>query len=237
MKKDKLRDVWSHMKQRCNNPKCRAYARYGGRGITCCDEWREYPAFYDWAVSNGYAEGLSLDRIDPNGNYEPSNCRWITIQEQQRNKERTIYAEVNGEVRTLAEWAELSGLLYRTIRYRYERGIRGEALIDKENERTKAAVKVEIKGEIHTLEEWARLSGVQIRTLRKRYERGVRGEDLIDKENERKKEAMKVEINGEVHTFKEWERVSGVLCRTMRMRYEKGIRGEELLEQGYKKKG
>ena len=232
--RDKLHDVWSHMKQRCDNPNLRMYARYGGRGITYCNEWRDYPAFHDWAVSNGYTEGLSIDRIDPNGNYEPSNCRWITMKEQQRNKERTIYAEINGEVRTLAEWSELYGLLYRTIHKRYERGIRGEDLLDKENELTKSALKTEINGETHTLEEWARRSGVQIRTLRKRYERGIRGEDLLDKEKEMVRLAAKAEINGETHTLEEWARVSGVHIRTLRKRYERGIRGEELLKPGYK---
>lgn len=178
---NKLHDVWAHMKYRCDNPNCHAYTRYGGRGITYCNEWREYSAFHDWAVSNGYADGLSLDRIDPNGNYEPSNCRWVTMKEQQRNKERTIYAEVNGVVRSLSEWAELSGVLYRTIRYRYERGIRGEALLDKEKEMVKMAAKVEINGEVHTLAEWAEITGVQYRTIKYRYEKGDRGEALIRK--------------------------------------------------------
>lgn len=183
----KLHDVWQHMKQRCDNPKCHAYARYGGRGITYCDEWRDYPAFHDWAESSGYAEGLTLDRIDNNGNYEPTNCRWITHAEQQRNKEQTIYAEINGEVRTLAEWAGLSGVLYRTIRYRYERGIRGEALIGREHKKVEAAVRVEINGEIHTLTEWAEIAGVQYRTIAYRYAKGERGEKLIRKAHKRMK--------------------------------------------------
>lgn len=184
---DKLQDVWKHMKQRCDNPNNHAYARYGGRGITYCDEWRDYPAFHDWAVSNGYVEGLSLDRIDTNGNYEPSNCRWITHAEQQRNKERTIYAEINGVVRPLSEWAEMYGILYRTIRYRYERGIRGEALISREHKKVEAAVRTEINGEIHTLTEWAEIAGVQYRTIVYRYAKGERGDKLIRKAHKRMK--------------------------------------------------
>jgi hypothetical protein len=75
------------MRQRCYNSKQKRYKDYGGRGITICDEWRmDYQAFYDWAMANGYKDDLSIDRIDVNGNYEPSNCRWATAKEQARNK-------------------------------------------------------------------------------------------------------------------------------------------------------
>ena len=79
--------IWSSMKTRCYNGKSRAYKWYGGRGIKICDEWlNDFQAFYDWAMANGYKDDLTIDRIDVNGNYEPSNCRWITISEQQKNK-------------------------------------------------------------------------------------------------------------------------------------------------------
>ena len=86
----KLYNTWLRMKGRCNNPNATSYKYYGGRGITVCLEWqRDFAAFRDWANAHGYKEGLSIDRIDPNGNYEPSNCRWITMAEQQRNKRNT----------------------------------------------------------------------------------------------------------------------------------------------------
>jgi len=70
------------MKQRCYNPNNRSYKTYGGRGIKVCDEWRDnFMAFHDWAIANGYEEGLTIDRIDNDGDYEPNNCRWITLQE------------------------------------------------------------------------------------------------------------------------------------------------------------
>lgn len=78
----KLFHVWNGMKQRCYNPNNRSYKTYGGRGIKVCDEWRDnFMAFHDWAIANGYEEGLTIDRIDNDGDYEPNNCRWITLQE------------------------------------------------------------------------------------------------------------------------------------------------------------
>ena len=74
------------MKNRVNNPNDKHYNRYGGRGISICEEWYKFENFYEWSKEAGYREGITIDRIDNDGNYEPSNCRWITIQEQQKNK-------------------------------------------------------------------------------------------------------------------------------------------------------
>lgn len=83
---EKLHGVWNTMKQRCRNPKSRDYAYYGLRGIKVCDAWLDYLQFRSWALANGYKEGLTIDRINPDGNYEANNCRWISIQEQQKNR-------------------------------------------------------------------------------------------------------------------------------------------------------
>ena len=86
----KLYQVWIDMKRRCHAPKHARYKNYGLRGITVCIEWRmEYKAFYDWAQNNGYQEGLTIDRIDNDGNYCPENCRWVTNAENCRNTRRT----------------------------------------------------------------------------------------------------------------------------------------------------
>lgn len=89
----KLYRVWVSMRQRCNNKNNRAYKWYGGKGVKVCDEWNgshNYEAFYKWAMASGYKQGLTIDRIDPDGNYEPSNCRWITISEQQKNRSNSL---------------------------------------------------------------------------------------------------------------------------------------------------
>lgn len=83
----KLYGVWLEIKQRCNNSRCKSYKYYGAKGVIICQEWSgDFMNFHNWAMNNGYTEGLTIDRINPFGNYEPSNCRWITIQEQARNK-------------------------------------------------------------------------------------------------------------------------------------------------------
>lgn len=81
----RIRRLFSVMKQRCYNPKATRYEYYGGKGITICDEWLKSPdAFYIWSITHGYEEGLTIDRIDPDKNYEPNNCRWITREENSR---------------------------------------------------------------------------------------------------------------------------------------------------------
>ena len=120
----KLYEVWCSMKRRCELPSLASYKYYGGRGISVSAEWKEsFIAFRNWAYENGYKEGLSLDRIDNNGNYEPSNCRWVTMKEQANNQNHTLKIEYKGEVKTLTEWAELLGIKRHTLYHRiYKNG-------------------------------------------------------------------------------------------------------------------
>lgn len=90
----RLYRIWTGMKTRCSNPNRKEYKNYGGRGIKVCKKWLTYKNFYNWAIRNGYKDNLTIDRIDNDGNYEPKNCRWITIQEQQKNKKRKIKADL-----------------------------------------------------------------------------------------------------------------------------------------------
>lgn len=85
-KNTRLYRIWLQMKNRCFNIRTNRYKDYGGRGITVCDEWKnDFTKFYDWSILNGYQENLTIDRIDNDGNYEPSNCRWVTVKIQNRN--------------------------------------------------------------------------------------------------------------------------------------------------------
>lgn len=111
------------MKRRCDNKNVKAYADYGGRGIRVCDDWsNSYVAFMEWALSNGYKETLSIDRIDNNGNYEPSNCRWVDMTTQANNRRSNVIYTYNGETHNIAEWADITGITYKTLHYRLSHG-------------------------------------------------------------------------------------------------------------------
>lgn len=111
--------AWCNMKSRCYNPKNIMAHRYGARGISVCDEWKnDFTAFGAWALSNGYEEGLTLDRIDVNGNYCPENCRWVTKEAQYLNRSDNHIIEAFGERKTIKEWADSSGIKYDTIERR-----------------------------------------------------------------------------------------------------------------------
>lgn len=121
--KKRLHRIYLCMIYRCTNPKSKDFKYYGDRGITVCEEWKNsYESFEKWAFENGYAENLTLDRKDTNGNYEPSNCRWATMLEQSNNKRCNIIITFNGETHTLKEWAKISGVNYYTMHKRYKAG-------------------------------------------------------------------------------------------------------------------
>lgn len=114
--------LWGGMLGRCNNPNNKDFPKYGGRGIKVCDEWHDFVNFNNWANENGYSDELSIDRIDVNGNYEPNNCRWVTLAEQARNKRNNHFVEYNGETRCLKEWSRIIGKPYSTIHRRLKIG-------------------------------------------------------------------------------------------------------------------
>ena len=101
----RLNRIYSHIKERCYNPNCKDYKDYGARGITVCEEWLEkqrvgegskgWYSFRDWALANGYSDELSIDRIDVNNGYSPSNCRWVSLKTQANNRRNNCYITYN----------------------------------------------------------------------------------------------------------------------------------------------
>ena len=106
----RLYHIWSGMKCRCNDPRNKDFPHYGGRGITVSPVWSDFVQFRDWAFSSGYADNLTLDRIDTNGNYCPQNCRWATPKEQANNRTNNRKISYHGETKNISEWAEHFGI-------------------------------------------------------------------------------------------------------------------------------
>lgn len=119
---ERLFDIWLGIRKRCNNENDARYPNYGGRGVSICDEWDDYSSFRDWAMSHGYADNLSIDRIDVNGDYCPDNCRWATNIEQQNNRRSCVYITYGNETHTLKEWSRIRGIKYSTLHSRYRHG-------------------------------------------------------------------------------------------------------------------
>lgn len=179
MKHSKLNSVFLVMKDRCYNPKCKQYEDYGGRGIVLCDEWNNreiihmgrhgrytkgWIAFKKWALSHGYKEGLSIDRIDVNGIYSPENCRWADRKMQNNNKRANLYVTYKGRTQTLAQWCEELGLIYDTVRCRlndYHYSVE-EAFETKENPRLRF---IEWKGKRQSLASWCRELNLNYKTV------------------------------------------------------------------------
>lgn len=106
-KNRRLYSVYYSMLARCNNPKSISYKSYGAKGIKVCEEWKEYSNFYNWSINNGYDDKLSIDRIDNSKGYSPSNCRWIPLSEQTKNRTNNVLYTHNGETYIMSEWCKI----------------------------------------------------------------------------------------------------------------------------------
>jgi hypothetical protein len=140
------------MIQRCHKSYSTSYSRYGGRGISVCSQWHDSGTFFSWALANGYEEGLTIDRIDNNGNYDPSNCRWVDRYTQGNNKRNNQYLTIGGISLTMSEWAREVGIDMRRIWSRKKGGWSDrEAVFGKPDNNHYLT----IDGKTMTISEWA----------------------------------------------------------------------------------
>jgi len=109
---------WKNMEYRCERTHHKQYKDYGGRGIKVCPEWKVFETFYQWAIESGYEKGLTLDRVNNDGNYEPSNCRWATMAEQGRNRRGVLEIVIDGVTKNAYEWCEIYDINYMTYAQR-----------------------------------------------------------------------------------------------------------------------
>lgn len=194
MSKTKIYKIWIGMKSRCYVKSNEAYSLYGGRGIKMCNQWLEdFMNFYAWSINNGYDEvknrtEQSIDRIDVDGNYEPSNCRWADCEIQNYNKRDTQRVVICGKSKTLLEISREYGVPISTLRGRYQKFKKGIFTVDdivndkKINTIQKNHLMITVDGETKSLAEWERVTGVNRKTISRRFKRGITNrEDLFRK--------------------------------------------------------
>lgn len=158
--------TWAAMISRCSDQNANGFRHYGGRGISVCQEWREFSNFVRDMGEKPH--GMSLDRIDVNGNYEPGNCRWATLNQQARNRRDSRCLTYRGETKSVHDWAEENGLPVRALVHRLNAGWSTEDALSKPSDG--AANKpnlrfIEHNGECLSISEWSRRSGVKLTTL------------------------------------------------------------------------
>lgn len=161
--KTRLRSCWCAIKQRCLNPNNPSYKYYGGRRIGICAKWMRFEPFRKWAISNGYQDNLTIERINNNGDYEPSNCTWITKAKQHSNTQQSHRITFMGRTQLLSQWAQEYGIKPTTLLYR----LKSEWPIDKAL-KTKPKynnTRITFHGKTQTLSQWSKELGINHTTL------------------------------------------------------------------------
>lgn len=130
--RERIRSIWKGMKRRCEKEQCPGFKNYGGKGVFVCEEWQSFDNFMKWSLENGYDDSLTIDRIDSDGIYEPSNCKWSNRIDQNNNTSRNHYVEVDGCIYTVAELSRIYGIKQNTLLYRLRRGWSVERAIGQE---------------------------------------------------------------------------------------------------------
>lgn len=200
----RLYRAWTNMRRRCNKASSLDYKRYGGRGIRVCPQWdSSFGNFRDWAMENGYADNLEIDRIDNDGDYCPENCRWVDRKTQMNNTSTNRYITALGQEHTLSEWCRITGLSHECIRQRLDvkgwnpdeamlipllEGGGGRNYSEKERNCIMDAVRngieihsrpLELYGMVRGLDEWCRLFGIPRRVFKDRRLKGWSPEEAI----------------------------------------------------------
>lgn len=230
MARTSLYHTWRGMKDRCFNPQNKHYSRYGGRGITVCNEWlNDFKAFYDWAIANGYKEGLTIDRINNDGNYEPSNCRWADYYTQANNRSDNHLLTVGEETHTLSEWSRITGIKPQLLSERANRGYSAERIFNKNYAKIERNKLYELNGELHTVKEYSQIYGISESLIFRRLRSGMNIADAISKPIRKITRKRELTLNGETHSVTEWSKITGINRGTIFSRIREGWRVEDIL--------
>ena len=202
MSKTRIYKTYHAMKARCTYEKDSRYSKYGGKGITVCDEWlgeSGFINFYNWSMENGYTDELTIDRIDNTGNYEPSNCRWVDYKIQANNTSRNRMLTYNGKTQTMAEWSKELDISYDTLNSRIntsKMSLEDAFKQEKLNNRSRGfeiTQKTEFNGDRKYKYEWAKENGISPGTISSRMKRGMSFEDSLKTRNVQKMSQSKLE--------------------------------------------
>lgn len=167
----RLGRIHHNMKTRCTNPNYDKYQYYGGKGISVCDEWmKSYDAFEEWALSHGYNDTLTLERVNTNGNYCPDNCRWASIKEQANNRSTNHFLTYNGKTQTIQQWAEETGMSRTCLKQRVSAGWPVDRIFTEPHHNTNSQRLITYNGVTKRLYEWAKDLGINYNTLQTRLD-------------------------------------------------------------------
>jgi hypothetical protein len=222
------------MKRRCYAKNDDAYPYYGARGITICDEWlADYEAFKAWSLGYGYADDLTIDRIDGDKGYSPDNCRWVTRKVQQNNLRSNRLITYEGETRTVSEWSEKVGIKAATLsgRLNYS-GYSNERALTEPTE-----IKHAIGEEAHTLTKWVDILGLKYSTVANRISRGMDPAEALTKPVRKAARNYRYTFDGKTLTLKEWAALTGLSITTLHERIRRGWSVERMLTEPNKKNG
>ena len=174
----RLYNIWEHMKHRCNNPNSKRHEFYYDKGIKVCDEWQnDFMNFYNWAINNGYQDNLTIDRINNDGNYEPNNCRWATVTEQNNNQSTNIKIKYNNNIYTMKQFCKKYNLKRETLDYRLKNNWDIEKII---NTPTQSKKSILYNGIYYTAKELAIKFNLKLGTLRTRLNRNWTIEEALN---------------------------------------------------------
>lgn len=182
IKNRRIYDCWWNMRNRCDKGNRADSKYYHDKNITYCDDWKDYHAFQDWAINHGYSDNLTLDRIDSKKSYCPENCRWITIQQQQRNRSCCLYFTHDGETKTLSEWAKQYGINRTTLHDRiFKLGYSFEQAISTNGRMVaKTAILIVYNGEILNQSQFVKRFKTSHKRVNSLRSRGYTTEQIVD---------------------------------------------------------
>lgn len=216
-KYNRIRRIWYGMISRCTSMKDKSYYRYGGRGIRVCDEWlNSFEAFESWALANGYRDDLTIDRIDNNGNYEPSNCRWADSITQANNTSKNLYITYKGRTQTLAQWVRELDLDYEVTYHRLDEGWTIEDAFEKP-QRFDGITELTYNNKTQSIMEWAKETGMTYNTIRHRHNKGLPVNEILETP-QKEHDITKTYYKGEYKSLREWARVLNIPFTTISYR-------------------